>query len=53
MRQGARFVLATVVGFGLAALSAAPEGEVSLAIAGTGEGWNLGVSGSKFTIARK
>src|SRR5215831_15642009 len=29
------------------------KGEVSLAIAGTGEGWNLGVSGSKFTIARK
>jgi hypothetical protein len=29
------------------------KGEVSLAIAGTGEGWNLGVSGSKFTISRK
>jgi hypothetical protein len=29
------------------------KGEVSLAIAGTGEGWNLGVSGQKFTIARK
>jgi len=29
------------------------KGEVSLAIAGTGEGWNLGVSGSKFTIAKK
>ena len=29
------------------------KGEVSLAIVGTGEGWNLGVSGSKFTIARK
>ena len=29
------------------------KGEVSLAIAGTGEGWNLGVSGYKFTIARK
>lgn len=29
------------------------KGEVSLAIAGTGEGWNLGVSGQKFTIAKK
>ena len=29
------------------------KGDVSLAIAGTGEGWNLGVSGSKFTIAKK
>jgi hypothetical protein len=29
------------------------KGEVSLAIAGTGEGWNLGVSGSKFTIEKK
>jgi len=29
------------------------KGEVSLAIAGTGEGWSLGVSGAKFTIKRK
>ncbi len=29
------------------------KGEVSLALSGTGEGWNLGVSGAKFTIARK
>jgi hypothetical protein len=29
------------------------KGDVSLAITGTGEGWNLGVSGSKFTIAKK
>ena len=35
------------------AAQALTKGEVSLAIAGTGEGWNLGVSGSKFTIAKK
>jgi hypothetical protein len=35
------------------AAQALTKGEVSLAITGTGEGWNLGVSGSKFTIARK
>jgi hypothetical protein len=29
------------------------KGNVSLALSGTGEGWNLGVSGAKFTIARK
>jgi hypothetical protein len=29
------------------------KGEVSLAIAGTGEGWSLGISGAKFTIKRK
>ena len=29
------------------------KGNVSLAMSGTGEGWNLGVSGAKFTIARK
>jgi hypothetical protein len=29
------------------------KGSVSLALSGTGEGWNLGVSGAKFTIARK
>jgi len=29
------------------------KGTVSLALSGTGEGWNLGVSGAKFTIARK
>lgn len=29
------------------------KGEVSLGITGTGEGWNLGVSGSKFTIEKK
>ena len=33
--------------------SALTKGSVSLALAGTGEGWNLGVSGAKFTIARK
>jgi hypothetical protein len=35
------------------AAQALTKGEVSLAIAGTGEGWNLGVSGGKFTIAKK
>ena len=29
------------------------KGEVSLALAGTGSGWSLGVSGAKFTITRK
>jgi hypothetical protein len=29
------------------------KGNVSLALSGTGEGWNLGVSGAKFTISRK
>ena len=29
------------------------KGNVSLALSGTGEGWSLGVSGAKFTIARK
>jgi hypothetical protein len=29
------------------------KGNVSLALSGTGEGWDLGVSGAKFTIARK
>jgi hypothetical protein len=29
------------------------KGTVSLALSGTGEGWSLGVSGAKFTIARK
>ena len=29
------------------------KGEVSLALSGTGSGWSLGVSGAKFTIARK
>jgi len=33
--------------------SALTKGSVSLALAGTGEGWNLGVSGAKFTITRK
>lgn len=28
------------------------KGEVSLALAGTGEGWNLGVDAGKFTITR-
>ena len=28
------------------------KGNVSLALSGTGEGWNIGVSGAKFTIAR-
>ena len=35
------------------AAQALTKGNVSLAITGTGEGWNLGVSGAKFTIARK
>lgn len=35
------------------AATALTKGEVSLALSGTGEGWNLGVSGAKFTIARK
>lgn len=29
------------------------KGEVSLALSGTGSGWNLGVSGAKFTIEKK
>jgi len=29
------------------------KGEVSLALAGTGSGWSLGVSGAKFTISKK
>ena len=29
------------------------KGEVSLALAGTGSGWSLGVSGAKFTITKK
>ena len=29
------------------------NGEVSLALSGTGSGWSLGVSGAKFTIAKK
>ena len=29
------------------------KGEVSLALAGTGSGWSLGVSGAKLTITRK
>jgi hypothetical protein len=29
------------------------KGEVSLALAGTGSGWSLGVSGAKFKITRK
>ena len=35
------------------AAQALTKGEVSLAIAGTGEGWSIGVSGGKFTIKRK
>lgn len=35
------------------AASALTKGNVSLALTGTGEGWNLGVSGAKFTIGRK
>jgi hypothetical protein len=35
------------------AAQALTKGNVSLALSGTGEGWNLGVSGAKFTIARK
>jgi hypothetical protein len=33
--------------------TALTKGEVSLALSGTGEGWNLGISGSKFTISKK
>ena len=29
------------------------NGTVTLALAGTGQGWNLGISGAKFTIKRK
>ena len=29
------------------------KGEVSLAIAGTGEGWSVGISGAKFTISKQ
>jgi hypothetical protein len=29
------------------------KGEVSLALSGTGSGWDLGVSGAKFTIKKK
>ncbi len=29
------------------------KGDVSLALAGTGKGWDLGVAGSKFTIERR
>ena len=29
------------------------KGEVSLALTGTGSGWNLGISGAKFTIKKK
>ena len=29
------------------------KGEVSLALSGTGSGWDLGVSGAKFTITKK
>ncbi|WP_282294772.1 hypothetical protein [Stenotrophomonas sp. PS02289] len=29
------------------------KGNVSLALAGTGKGWDLGVAGSKFTIERR
>ena len=35
------------------AAQALTKGNVSLALAGTGEGWSLGVSGAKFTIAKK
>jgi hypothetical protein len=35
------------------AAMALTKGEVSLAIAGTGEGWNVGISGAKFTITKK
>ena len=35
------------------AAQALTKGEVSLAIAGTGEGWSIGVSGGTFTIKRK
>jgi hypothetical protein len=35
------------------AAEALTKGTVSLALSGTGEGWSLGVSGAKFTIARK
>ncbi len=33
--------------------SALTKGEVSLALAGTGEGWDLGVSFGKFTISKR
>ncbi|MGO4551218.1 hypothetical protein AB4059_08950 [Lysobacter sp. 2RAF19] len=33
--------------------SAMTKGEVSLALAGTGEGWDLGVSFGKFTISKR
>ena len=29
------------------------KGDVSLALSGTGSGWNLGISGAKFTIKKK
>jgi hypothetical protein len=29
------------------------KGDVSLALAGTGKGWDLGVAGSRFTIERR
>jgi hypothetical protein len=34
------------------AAMALTKGSVSLAIAGTGEGWNVGISGAKFTITK-
>ena len=33
--------------------AAMTKGEVSLALAGTGEGWDLGISFGKFTISAK
>jgi len=29
------------------------KGDISLALAGTGEGWDLGVDGAAFTIRRR
>ena len=36
-----------------AVAQALTKGSVSLALSGSGEGWNLGVSGAKFTIEKK
>ena len=36
-----------------AAAQALTKGNVSLEMTGTGEGWNIGVSGAKFTIEKK
>ena len=34
-------------------VTAMTKGDISLALAGTGEGWNLGVDGAAFTIQRR